>query len=74
MTHKLTLYEKYLINQIELGLLSKYLGSILSYPEKRRRYYITIDNLKRLEIVFEMSNELCVNSSSPLYKQVKFTL
>jgi hypothetical protein len=65
---KLTLYEKYLINQIEIGELKKYLGSIVSYPKKRLQYSIAIDKLKQLEIVIEFSGELTINASSKIYK------
>jgi hypothetical protein len=65
---KLTLYQKFIINQIEIGELHKYLGSIVRYPEKRLRYSIEIDKLKKLDIVIEMSNELTINSSSNFYK------
>jgi hypothetical protein len=65
---KLTLFEKYIINQIELGILNKFIGSLVSHPEKRRQYYIAVDHLKKLEIIIEFSGELTINLSSNLYK------
>lgn len=72
MTHHLTIYQRYLINQIEIGELSKYLGSIVSYPRKRLQYSIEIDKLKKLEIVGEMSGELFINISNKIYISNKY--
>lgn len=68
MRIKLTPEEKYIINQIELGTLSKYLGSLVSYPEKRLQYTKRIAHLKELGIVTEMSGELIILSDNKYYK------
>jgi len=63
-----TFNQKYVVNQIEIGSYKKYLGSIVSYPKKREQLSKDIIKLKSLGIIFEMSGELCVNSSSKYYR------
>ncbi len=68
----LTIYEKYIINQIEIGDLHKHLGGIVSYPLKRLVYSKAIARLKEMGIVFEMSGEVAVNSSNTIYRSISY--
>jgi hypothetical protein len=68
MQTKLTPYEKYIINQIEIGQIAIHLSQIVNYKNKRIKYYIAITHLKELEIVQEMSDELIIISNNKYYK------
>ena len=69
MKNELTPYEKLIVNKIEIGELHSYLGSLVSYPEKRVRYSKTINHLKKLELIIEFHGELTVNLSSKYYQK-----
>jgi hypothetical protein len=72
MTNILSIYQLYIINQIEIGELRNYLQSIVSYPVKRKRYSFNLQTLKTLGVVIEMSGELTINASSKIYKKLKY--
>jgi hypothetical protein len=67
---KLSVYQKFIINQIEIGELHKYLGSIVSYKEKRLRYLLNIKILKDSGCVIEFHGYLTVDTSSKIYKSL----
>ena len=70
--YKLTLYDKYLIEQIALGKLRQFLCNAINDPAKRLRYTLTkkdlIDNEILIEYKQEFGYEIAINMSHKLIK------
>ena len=71
---KLTLYDKYLIEQISHGRLRQFLCNNISNPRKRLRYTLAKETLIDNEILFEHKHEfgyeLSINLSHELIKNL----